>query len=724
MPMNSTRAMRGHAWALAGCLVALLGLFAALLASTQLRPGELVPVAVTPLAGAADDPGGDVSRTRLRFVLPAGSADGGRWAVWMPRDPAASLQLHDSRGWSSEVLGFFAWGRDEGVLPTGYGFVLPAGLEGPVELTLEVHGPSRAVISPVLVARTADIRRMERSGVALAGAVYGGLLVLAALALALAYASRDRVFLALFGFIVVLFLLLLGLNGHLYGLPGLRVFGHWGVQGLLTLVLGYTGSWLWMVRIYAFPGAMPARFAGLLRGGAMLLVVLMLLCLLNLPVLAAPLRMLTTLAWGVGGLAGVAMLVDAVRRRMSLAWLLLSVCLLGLVSSAWIELADSRLLPDAPVLHLVYQGPAVIFALTLGMALVGRIADYRDQRDRDRLARMETERRMRWEAGRADLSTALQMRLGGLEATDIPSHGLRLMIDHLLPLVPSDACIVAAHGFHGRDHLLVEPPGILHAVGSELERRGLNLRRQATGGLALQQPVGTMAGAPGVAVEALLPLPARAPGWGVLLLRRAGGEGFSDDEMSIAGELLRVTHLHIEQAMAAIRLRRSAEMDALTGSMNRRTIDSWIERAFIEGARDGHPISVLFVDLDHFKSVNDRFGHACGDDCLRHVAQALRGALPEDGMLGRYGGEEFVVVLPGLDGAAARVIGERMRAAVENLEVRHDGLRFGLTVSIGIATRHAGERTPAETIARADKALYAAKRQGRNCVQAAPAIFS
>jgi diguanylate cyclase (GGDEF)-like protein len=132
----------------------------------------------------------------------------------------------------------------------------------------------------------------------------------------------------------------------------------------------------------------------------------------------------------------------------------------------------------------------------------------------------------------------------------------------------------------------------------------------------------------------------------------------------------------------------------------------------------------LFIDLDHFKSVNDRFGHACGDECLREVSTALRSVLSEADMFGRYGGEEFIAVLPGRDGAEARAVGERMRTAVENCEVRHEGQRVRLTVSIGIATRQRGEDEPAAAIARADKALYAAKRQGRNCVQVAPAVFS
>ena len=146
-------------------------------------------------------------------------------------------------------------------------------------------------------------------------------------------------------------------------------------------------------------------------------------------------------------------------------------------------------------------------------------------------------------------------------------------------------------------------------------------------------------------------------------------------------------------------------------------------RSFGEAERDGQPISVLFVDMDHFKAINDKYGHACGDHCLRAVAQALRASLGEGDLLGRYGGEEFIAVLPARGGAAARMVGEQLRADVEGLMLEWEGQPLRLTVSVGVATRLRDE-LPAETIDRADKALYAAKRGGRNCVNVAPAVFS
>ncbi|WP_159207725.1 GGDEF domain-containing protein, partial [Klebsiella pneumoniae] len=84
--------------------------------------------------------------------------------------------------------------------------------------------------------------------------------------------------------------------------------------------------------------------------------------------------------------------------------------------------------------------------------------------------------------------------------------------------------------------------------------------------------------------------------------------GFAPDEMALASEFCRIAQMHIEQAVAAIKLRQSAELDALTGSLNRRSIDQWLARCFQEAERDGQPLSVLFVDLDRFKAINDRHG--------------------------------------------------------------------------------------------------------------------
>ena len=131
------------------------------------------------------------------------------------------------------------------------------------------------------------------------------------------------------------------------------------------------------------------------------------------------------------------------------------------------------------------------------------------------------------------------------------------------------------------------------------------------------------------------------------------------------------------------------------------------------------PLSVLFIDIDWFKRINDEHGHACGDHCLRSVATILRAELRPTDTLGRYGGEEFLVLLPGHDAAASRVIAERLRQAMERTPIEWNGTRLMLTISIGMAARRDGDGDATPLLERADKALYAAKHGGRNQVQVA-----
>jgi len=160
--------------------------------------------------------------------------------------------------------------------------------------------------------------------------------------------------------------------------------------------------------------------------------------------------------------------------------------------------------------------------------------------------------------------------------------------------------------------------------------------------------------------------------------------------------------------------RRLADIDPLTGLHNRR---AWSERLFaLDEAlrREGQPLSLLFLDLDHFKELNDRLGHEAGDAALRAMALAMRAELREQDEVGRYGGEEFVVALPGSDGAHALQAAERIRARLHQ-RAMHDPAGAMPTVSIGVATLRPGEDLPT-LIKRADGAMYAAKAAGRNRV--------
>lgn len=167
-------------------------------------------------------------------------------------------------------------------------------------------------------------------------------------------------------------------------------------------------------------------------------------------------------------------------------------------------------------------------------------------------------------------------------------------------------------------------------------------------------------------------------------------------------------------------LERLASRDPLTGCLNRRAFYALFEKAFAESRDQGSELCCLMVDIDHFKRVNDRYGHAVGDQAIQAVAHCLHAGLRLSDMVGRYGGEEFSLMFPCTTLAEASELAERLRIRISTeagSRVRMaDGL--DLTVSIGVSAITFGAQTPLELIDQADKALYAAKEGGRNCVMA------
>lgn len=158
-----------------------------------------------------------------------------------------------------------------------------------------------------------------------------------------------------------------------------------------------------------------------------------------------------------------------------------------------------------------------------------------------------------------------------------------------------------------------------------------------------------------------------------------------------------------------------AERDVLTGVLNRGGIEHRLDWAVIEMERERIPVSLLFIDLDHFKKINDRHGHALGDACLRAVTRVVSEEFQYGDQLGRLGGEEFVLVLAGADQASAMQIAERVRARIQSGCAVVDGTAVDVTASIGVAQGVPGDSV-ASLIARADQAMYVAKRAGGNRV--------
>ncbi|WP_426662302.1 diguanylate cyclase [Rhodanobacter aciditrophus] len=169
-------------------------------------------------------------------------------------------------------------------------------------------------------------------------------------------------------------------------------------------------------------------------------------------------------------------------------------------------------------------------------------------------------------------------------------------------------------------------------------------------------------------------------------------------------------------------LHRLARTDPLTGTLNRLALDEEARRLFQLAAEHDGGLAVLMIDADHFKAINDRFGHAGGDRALTALATCIGRHLRASDVLGRAGGEEFLVLLPEADAAVTDALAERIRQQVAQLHPVLDGETLTITVSIGVAARLSQDRHVDALIRRADRALYAAKRAGRNRIAALPAI--
>jgi diguanylate cyclase (GGDEF)-like protein len=163
-------------------------------------------------------------------------------------------------------------------------------------------------------------------------------------------------------------------------------------------------------------------------------------------------------------------------------------------------------------------------------------------------------------------------------------------------------------------------------------------------------------------------------------------------------------------------LRRAAETDPLTGVSDRRRFFAVAAQALADSEAAEHPLSLLMVDIDHFKSINDRFGHAAGDEVLRTAARRMAEAVRLEDTVGRLGGEEFAVLLPNLDGAAAAAVAERLRAVAADPPIEVGEARIAARISVGGVTHRGGPASLDTLLERADQALYDAKRGGRDRV--------
>jgi diguanylate cyclase (GGDEF)-like protein len=202
---------------------------------------------------------------------------------------------------------------------------------------------------------------------------------------------------------------------------------------------------------------------------------------------------------------------------------------------------------------------------------------------------------------------------------------------------------------------------------------------------------------------------------GVMTATSSRSGAFSTQDQDVLEFVAKTIAIDVEN----VRLRKLAITDPLTRAYNREYLQQQLPQALDTAHKREQTLSIAMIDIDHFKLVNDRFGHAVGDRVLSEVAKRLRSAIRDDDTLVRYGGEEFLALLPKADVATARDIAERMRSKLQRRPVRVGEHDIEVRISVGVAEHHPGEETSTDLMRRADLALYAAKELGRNRVEVA-----
>ena len=204
------------------------------------------------------------------------------------------------------------------------------------------------------------------------------------------------------------------------------------------------------------------------------------------------------------------------------------------------------------------------------------------------------------------------------------------------------------------------------------------------------------------------------------IVARSTLESLSKRDISYLEQLSRQSAITINRANSYSKILQYATIDALTNLNNRRQFELRLLQEIATTKRQNNPLCAMMIDIDFFKKVNDTYGHASGDAVLRGVASIIKSTLRESDIPSRYGGEEFAVLLPYTHIDEAKIVGERLRKAVESTPISindedSEAQSIGVTISMGLAefnTKESGE----ELFERADKALYKAKEGGRNRV--------
>jgi diguanylate cyclase (GGDEF)-like protein len=318
-----------------------------------------------------------------------------------------------------------------------------------------------------------------------------------------------------------------------------------------------------------------------------------------------------------------------------------------------------------------------------------------------------------------DLAELLRTSMAAVSTTLDPEEVLRRLLDVVAGALPGDmSCLLRRHD--DRFSVLAVGGAAVDSAGPFEVAGGLaalaGRRIPVVGAVADGEPVPLPSVLPGARSWVAVPLAARGEPIGLLLVASAAAHAYTDAHLQIAAALVGHGMTAYDNAFLFAQVNQLATVDSLTGVATRRQLLELAGRMF--DAPSAGPITAIMLDIDHFKLVNDTFGHLVGDAVIAEVARRLRAAVRDDDLIGRYGGEEFAVVLAGRPGSDAE-LADRMRTAVASTSVDTAAGPIRVTVSIGIAERHPDDAELGALLGRADQALYRAKQAGRNRVVAA-----
>ncbi len=380
-------------------------------------------------------------------------------------------------------------------------------------------------------------------------------------------------------------------------------------------------------------------------------------------------------------------LADPLAARAGLAWILLAwaVAALAVLVLAWIVL---------PTLPLAVPVAVSVAAVAGAAALARRSVSQREARTRDEV---ENFARILQGFSRAVSPDAIvEAIMGQLGSGTEADH---LVVVRRRPGAPIlDATLIPTRPGAPQAETVLPAMDLDDPGGRPAERIATRVRR-----------------AFGLTNVLAAPLTAHGELLGAILISRRRADPWSEP----ARRLLEAAAAEASAALARTATHRAVEAaattDALTGLPNRRYFEEYVD-LLGKGRRADDAVGVLMVDVDHFKQLNDRHGHATGDVVLRAIARTIAAAVRDMDVPARYGGEEFVVLLRNPSRAVALEVGERIRAAVERLDLRAVGVER-VTVSVGVTVGEGGADRVPELVDAADRALYRAKRFGRNRVE-------